>query len=308
MIVSVQTGKLAVSPQAARQNMPLYAAAGIGALDYGFSGILSDTWHAKRSEVFDLPVKERTAYFAGIKEAIDANGLTVGQTHAVYPSQFVGGDPDYNAYLKRVTEQCIELTGLWGCPYIVIHPVFGSYDADTPAEEEHQMNLDYYASLIPTLKKAGVVALLENMWNDHRGKIYGACCADFYEVNRYIKELNDLAGEERFGFCFDSGHAVIVGADITRSINLLGDNIKAVHLHDVDGIHDNHTTPFVGVTDWKRVMTALHDIGYAGTLNFEASTAWTMYPDAVRPQAIALLGAIGRYFADTYFSDRASTL
>ncbi len=302
MLISSQTGALAVSPETARQNMPLFAAAGFDALDFGFCGILRDTWHHKRSEVFDLPHDEMMAYFAGIKEAAVENGLRFGQTHAPYPTQFVGdGMEEYNAYLKETLLKCIELTGFFDCPYIVIHPVFGDYTAALSAEEEHRVNVEFYASLIPALRAAGVVALLENMWVSCRGKIYGAACSDFHEVNRIIDELNTIAGEERFGYCFDSGHATIVGADMERSIRLLGKNIKAVHLHDVDGVHDNHTTPFVGITDWKRVLTSLREIGYAGTLNFEAATAWEMYPEEVRPQAIALLGAIGRHFRTRYF-------
>lgn len=308
MKISSQSSTLAISPQSCKENLPMFANAGFEALDFGFCDIYTPAqiYKGEHSDVFDLPHSQFTDYFCEIKKTAEENGMVIGQTHAPFPTQIVNGNKETNAYLKECILKSIEATALMGCKYIVIHPVFGDYYAPLTPEEEHRVNLEFYSSLIAQLKKYGVTACLENMWVSRNSgnfqKIYAAACNDYDEVNLYIKELNEMAGEECFGFCFDSGHAVVVGADVAKAIKTLGKNIKVLHLHDVDGVHDNHTMPYVGVSDWGRILTALNDVGYKGTLNFEASAAWWMFPAAVRSQAINLLGAIGKYFVDTYFS------
>ena len=304
MLISSNTANLLLDVQKAEKYCPYFALAGITALDYNFDDLFcsTDIHKHKRSEIFDLPENELKEYFLQIKSAADKNGLVFGQTHAPFPSQLIDCPKEYNDYLLEVIKKSIEITSLFDCKYIVIHPVFGRYDNPLSKEQEHKINIDFYSSLIPTLKKCGVTACLENMWVSNKGKIYGAVCSDFYEVNQYIKELNDIAGDELFGFCYDCGHATLVGADHERAIKLLGNNIKVVHLHDVDGVHDSHTFPFLGVTDWKRVMSSLASIGYKGTLNFEAYQGWCCYPESVYASALAVLGQIGKNFAEEYFN------
>ena len=222
------------------------------------------------------------------------------QTHAIYPTQVVNAPKEANEKRFSVIKKNIELTALMGCKYVVIHPVFCGYADAVSPEEEKRINIEFYTSLIPTLKKFGVVACLENMWVIRNGKIFGAICADFTEARDYIDELNEIAGEELFGFCYDFGHATLCSADIRKSVRILGDRIKAVHLHEVDGAHDNHGMPFTGVCDWEKIFTALKEIGYNGNINFEATNAWGIFPYELREPALNLLAAIGKYLIAKY--------
>ncbi|MHC1575616.1 MAG: sugar phosphate isomerase/epimerase family protein [Candidatus Methanogasteraceae archaeon] len=47
-----------------------------------------------------------------------------------------------------------------------------------------------------------------------------------------------------FGMTFDIGHAHHSGIPSERFIELLGCRIEAVHLHDNNGVHDEHLAPF----------------------------------------------------------------
>ena len=58
--------------------------------------------------------------------------------------------------------------------------------------------------------------------------------------------LNEIAGEKLFGFCLDTGHLLIVCRDVYAAIIELGDRLIALHVHDNDGVHDDHNAPFVG--------------------------------------------------------------
>lgn len=54
------------------------------------------------------------------------------------------------------------------------------------------------------------------------------------------------------GMCFDSGHENF----LTKNADFLhkfGNRLKAVHLHDNNGIKDEHKTPFTGTINWKNI-------------------------------------------------------
>ncbi len=302
MILSSVSDWLVTNGENARLHLPMFKKAGFDAIDFSFYSIYKKMYEKDlTSEVFDLPHDEMIAYFKEIRDAADDCGIKIGQTHAPFPSQIrMDGYEQTNEYMMGILEKCVECTAVLRCKYMVTHPVFAKYDGTKSREEEWEDNIKFYSSFIPSLKKFGVVMCLENMWVRYKDKIYGAVCSDFDEVNRYIETLNSIAGEELFGFCFDCGHATICAQDVGRAIKTLGKNIKVLHLHEVDGVHDSHSMPFLnGVTDWDRLFNALHDIGYEGTINFEAAKILSL-PYETLPETLALLGSIGRYFVKTY--------
>lgn len=304
MIISSQSGGLMTSPEKTETYAPHFAAAGFGAVDYGFypfyrSGDMRKQLH---SELFDKPMEELEAYFKSIADILTKNGISVGQTHAPFPSGFFDEQlSGINDYIRETIIKSIRLTAVMKSKYIVVHPIIGGYGSLFGTEEEYRCNIGFYSSLINALKENDVICCLENMWDMCNGKIYGVCCSNEHDVCRYIDELNSIAGEERFAFCLDTGHATVCSDDPVRFINTLGPRLKTVHLHDVDINRDSHTCPYLGIADWDGIMKALSDSGYGGTLNFEAATAWSQYPVEVYPEAIRLLGAIGKYFAAKYF-------
>ena len=186
-----------------------------------------------------------------------------------------------------------------GCKKLVIHPFFGTYEHMLSEEAEWELNKDRYARLIPAAKQWGVKILLENMFVRHKGKIYQACCSDFHQAARYVDELNGLAGEKIFGFCLDTGHALLVGKDIKHAMAALGSRIEAFHIHDNNGVDDQHLAPYMGVLDWDRFVEGLREIGYHGHLSFETHGAVerAFDPDLV-PEALRLIARAGRLFAE----------
>ena len=73
----------------------------------------------------------------------------------------------------------------------------------------------------------------------------------------------------RLKFCFDSGHEHYYspGRDLLKDYGRL---LCALHLHDNDGLHDDHALPFTGTVDWRRLCQRLKEIGYQGPLSLEA--------------------------------------
>lgn len=303
MLLSSQTSTLFKTAELTKEYAPIFKAAGFDALDYNFDVLFpnGDIRDGKPFSLLDKPSEEYIAYFKEIADILKENGIAVGQTHAHFSTLIAAGNKERNDYLLELLKKEIEITAAMGSKYIVIHPICKGYNLEYTWEMERQENMAMYSALIETLKKYDVVCCLENMWGICNGKIIASACGNMIEAAEYIDKLNELAGEERFGFCFDVGHAVICSVDPVRSLILLGDRIKTLHLHDVDINKDSHTAPFRGVVDWDGLMRTIKQIGYSGNLNFEASNCWNTVPSELRPSAIKSLGEIGKYFLGKYF-------
>ena len=272
--------------------------AGFDAADVNLDEMLNyqDIVNKRRPPMFEAEGEELLRYFQPYKDAAEKYGVCNYQAHAPFPS-WLAGEDEYNAYLMGVMEKTLAGCAYIGCSRLVIHPYFPQYDqAMTPAEE-WKLNLDRYARLMPAAKRYGVRILLENMFTRHRGKIYAACCSDFATACRYVDALNDLAGEELFGFCLDTGHALLVSKDIRDVMALLGKRIQAFHIHDNNGMDDQHTAPYMGILDWDRFMEGLRIIGYHGTLCFETHGAVNAFHPELVPEVLRLIARTGRMFA-----------
>ena len=134
---------------------------------------------------------------------------------------------------------------------------------------------------------------LENIFLGYRGKYLEGVCTTAEEINLYVDTLNQMAGEKCFGFCWDSGHSLVIGKDVGKMIHMVGSHLEALHLHDNDGVEDLHIMPYTGKLDWERVARSLGDIRYKGTINFEVG--FSNIPKEIYPQALAYVAATGRY-------------
>jgi sugar phosphate isomerase/epimerase len=202
--------------------------------------------------------------------------------------------------MKADIAKCIEMCSSIDCPRIVIHPIFDG-SARFPSmtkEEEIRVNMEYYSSLIPLLKKHNVICCLENMWAQDwkTKKVYTASCSDVNEVIDYIDKLNEIAGEKRFGFCLDIGHLLLLGQDPCNWIEKLGDRLETLHTHDNDGVNDQHVLPYLGCANWERFILGLRKIGYSRNFSFEVSSFNRKFPNDLVPAALKLTADMGRYF------------
>ena len=273
--------------------------AGFDAVDVNLDELLpgSAIRELRRAPVFDAEGEESLSFFKPWKDAAAQTGLVNSQAHAPFPSCLAGAD-EYNEYLMRALEKTIAGCAYIGCPQLVIHPFFNGYSQAMSADDEWRLNMDRYTRLIPAAKRWGVTILLENMFTRFRGKIYSACCSDFDTACRYIDALNERSGEELFGFCLDTGHALLLGKDIKQSMVTLGSRIKAFHIHDNNGSDDQHAAPYMGILDWDRFAEGLAAIQYHGVLSFETHGAIIRFDDALAPDVLRLIAKSGRLFAE----------
>ena len=263
-------------------------------LDHLFGG--GNIRRKERSPLFDGPEEELLKAVDPFKTAAEKYGIDNFQAHAPFPSA-VPGDPEYNAYLIGILQKTVKAAAYIGVKKLIVHPFFYGYGDRLSPEKEREQNINSYSALIPAAKEYGVTVCLENMFTSNRGKIYASCCSDITEAAKYVDELNRIAGEKVFGFCLDTGHILVAGLDIYDSIVELGSRIEAFHVHDNDGIRDQHLPPYMGILDWNRFIKALAAIRFDGTMDFETFNLWNVIDQELAPEVMKVLAKTGRMFA-----------
>lgn len=271
--------------------------AGFDCADFDFTQWLTfwDVLQGKNESFYDLPLDAQLETLRPYKEAADKHGIRIWQSHAPFPS--LVKDQATNEYVWAATRKCIAMCGYLGCKYLIVHPAFLDYDDKLPAQEEWDLNIAMYGAMIDELKQHGVVACLENIYTRYDGRVYDSICCEMGIANRYVDTLNEMAGAKCFGFCLDTGHALLTRNDIYSAVTELGDNLTCLHIHDNDGVKDDHVPPYMGILDWDRFLRGLRDVGYTGCLNFEVGSMFTRFKAPVHRELMHLTAGIGRAFA-----------
>ena len=298
--ISVQTGGLQYNDQNADEVFGLIAKAGFEAIDFNIDPHLPPAAIRKGplTDFFDRSVEELIEYYRPVKAAAEKHGITFGQMHAPFPL-WVEGKPEVNAYMIESVEKCAALCQFLSCPLLVVHPM-----TRPTKEEEWEVNMTMYRAMIPAGKKYGVKLCLENLPQGARGRTVEGVCCDAAEVCDYLDTLNAEAGEELFGFCFDLGHANILGLRVREFLKGIGHRLSCLHLHDNDGQSDWHTAPYTCMggadyaTDWEGLLAGLTEIGYRGTLSFETFRATKGLPRRLQAEMLHYIAEVGYYFKD----------
>ena len=238
------------------------------------------------------------SYFTEIKKYADSIGIYFNQSHAPYPSSYADDENKTKEAYNKIVKS-IENASYLGINHIVVHPChhLKYYEEGNPSKL-FEINMEFYNSLIPYSEEYGVKIALENMWRQipgtfsGQGKISNSVCSTPDEFIKYLRELNN----DCFIGCFDIGHCTLVCQDAAEFILKLGsDRIKAVHVHDVDGISDTHTIPHFGIVDWDKVMKALKKINYQGDFTYEAYNYFKSAPTELLTDYLVFAEKIGRH-------------
>jgi len=231
-----------------------------------------DIRNAIPAPMYTVSDKEFVKNFFPMRDAAKKYGIDNYQAHSPFPS-YIADNDEQNDFMIEVLRKTIIGCDAMNCRNLIVHPFFLGYSRQLSPEDEWNINIDRYSRLIPTARQYGVTICLENMFDVFRGRVYASCCSQIDTACRYVDTLNEIAGEKLFGFCLDTGHLILVGLDAKNAMETLGDRIVAFHVHDNNGITDQHIGPYLGVQDWDRLIEGLKSIRYDKTLSFETG-AW----------------------------------
>lgn len=282
--------------------------AGFDCVDFSLNYYLTNTllYRQEVNDFFDQSDAELEHYFAPHKKAAGEAGLRIHQMHMPYPVYVPNGSKELNDYLWNVVAtKSLRICAGMECPYIVIHGFKLAHHLGSE-EAEWQQTERFLCSLAPVAKEMGITVCIENLYAGTGGHLVEGPCCDAGKASERIDRLNDRCGAEIFGFCFDTGHANLVGIGMEDFIRTLGDRLKVLHIHDNDGAGDLHQIPFTFTktrenkvsTDWEGFLRGLKAVRFDRVLSFETSPVLTAFPEEMKEEVLAFIAKIGHYFQE----------
>ncbi len=280
--------------------------AGFSCCDFSLNAYLTNTllYSLELNDFFNQPTGELEKFFAPHKEAAEIAGIRINQMHMPYPSYIPNAPAEINDYLMQtVAPKSMEICAFFGCSYIVVHGFklarnLGSEEAEWVQTEK------FLESLAPLAKEMKITICVENIYTNIGNHIVEGPCCDAGKAAARIDRMNEKYGAEVLGFCFDTGHANLIGIDFEDFIATLGSRLKVLHIHDNDGIGDLHQIPFtftrsrenVSSTDWEGFIRGLQKIHFDKVLSFETAPVLSAFPDEMKETVLGFIAQIGQYF------------
>lgn len=268
-----------------KEVIDIISKAGFDAVDFSFN---VDRKYCS-NEISEQKHKEM---FTNFRKIAEDKGLVFNQAHAPFPSS-VSCNKRTEEIFGEITH-AIKNASYLGVKNIVVHPVQHlTYAEEGVPEKLFEMNVDFYNRLKPYCEEYGVCVAVENMWQYVEKKVSHSTCSKPDEFIKYVDALD----KRFFVACLDIGHAALVCEEPGDFIRKLGkERLKALHVHDVDGINDSHTLPYLGIVNWDKVTKALKEIGYEGDFTYEASYYISKnLPNELVFSATKHMAEIGRY-------------
>lgn len=258
MEVSVSTWSFKYSNlKSARAFIDAAHACGIDALD-----LTLDNYYEQYYDWRNKSANEITAHFSHMRDYAQKKGVTIFQTHAPFIA--------FPGYLEEdffdISVKAILATSAVGAKYCVFHTfIFPPSGKKDWFAEERDFNLRYLQRLRPYLMQYDVVLCLENLYDWDKGDLRKVYVSEPAHLVDYVDRLDG----DRFGICLDTGHLHLFGGKMADAVTVLGKRLKVLHIHDNNGVRDEHLLPRMGTIDWNGFIPVLQKTGYAGTLNLE---------------------------------------
>lgn len=256
---------------------------GIGAGAYGRYGISEGARKAREHgyECYDFGrfVSTETEFFLqaeadfkaellDYKRAIEAEGVCVWQTHSPWRHPARDFTPEDRAERLNAFLKAVRGTGYLGAKHFVLHAImpFGTNSPEHP-ELMRDMNAEFMGRLAIEAREYGVEHIcIENLPFPALPINHTYQCLDF------AKRMNKETNSDIFKVCLDTGHANFCGEKPADAVRLIGkEYLGALHVHDNNGLADQHARPGFGNIDWDDFSDALAEIGFEGCVNFETS-------------------------------------
>lgn len=213
-------------------------------------------------------------YYHGIKEYARSLGIELCQTHGRLRTGFKEKE-ETAAALENARRDLLATSAL-GVDVSAFHYINSfRMGIDTPPDIMRSTNFDVFMQIFDYAHTYGVKVAAETF-----GNLMPEDVVDFFgNINEFIDVYDRIAetdnNKKLACVCMDVGHtntAVRYGNPSVGSvIRMLGKRIEILHLHDNDGISDQHKLPFSGTIDWNDIFDALDEIGFNGVYNIEAS-------------------------------------
>ena len=288
--------------------------AGFSCADFSLNRYLKNTdiYKSEINQFFSQSIQELESIFYPHKLGAEKAQITINQMHMPYPLYVPGEDKEINEYLQEVVApKSMALCSFFQCPYIVIHgyKLARYWGSEIKEWEQTEKFLD---TMLPIAKEVGIIVCIENLYDSVGSHLVEGSCCNAAKAAERIDRINEKYHAEVLGFCFDTGHANLLGIDFEDFITTLGHRLKVLHIHDNDGRQDLHQIPFTftatrenkSSTDWEGFIRGLRNIYFDAVLSFETAPVLSAFPEEMKETVLGFIAQIGRYFAERITKNR----
>ena len=152
-------------------------------------------------------------------------------------------------------KRSVDLANTLDSDIVVIHPGRSIFNNDKEyMKSVYKIAEDSLKAVGEYAKDNGVNACIENL-----PRLRGFMYQDIHQLNDSLERI-DLP------MTLDIGHAYTAGFTVD---DVCFKNIKHIHIHDNDGVHDSHLPLGEGIIDFKRLFEIFEKSKYDGIYNFE---------------------------------------
>lgn len=279
---------------------------GFSCCDFSLNSYLINSllYQSQKNDFFDYSITDFEQKFILHKEAASCSNIKIHQMHMPYPNYVPNASEAFNNYLREVVApKSLQICNFFDCRYIVMHGFKLARQLGTE-ELEWEKTKEFIEFLAPLAKQLKITLCIENIYTSIGNHLVEGPCCDVRKAVRRMEEINQKYEAEVLGFCFDTGHANLVGIDLEEFLTILGGHLKVLHIHDNDGIKDLHQIPYTfsksrenkSSTDWEGFLRGLRANKFAGVLSFETAPVLSSFPDEMKEDVLKLIASVGRYF------------
>ena len=212
----------------------------------------------KSSEEF-----KRWAY--SVEEAVSLAGGHFAQCHCPVITRAEYGGFVHGEEEKRTYDDIFRAVRNWDCP-MVVHPInLPGFSEDSMLDEYLRINVAFFNMLLEYAEKYNVKIAAENLFDIPNSARH------FCSKPQNLKYIIDNVNSPLVGVCIDTGHALVSGIEPNIFLNVFGEKVFALHIHDNNGFSDQHNLPPFGSIDWNKFIEALKSINYTGYFNYEVN-------------------------------------
>lgn len=178
-------------------------------------------------------------------EMCKQKGLNIIFAHLGYQNINTIWTNEGEHFTERYKKNILDLHNL-GIDMVVMHA-----SAKWVAPEPNEIGLNRFKEVIEYAKSLGVKVAMENT-----------------KISEHLEYVLNNIDSENLGVCFDLGHYHCNSKD-KWNVTKFKNRIFCVHIHDNNGVDDQHLLPFDGNINWNEYMKLLNDLNYHGPITME---------------------------------------
>ncbi|MCD6380690.1 sugar phosphate isomerase/epimerase, partial [bacterium] len=174
---------------------------------------------------------------------LEKRGLVIFSHGPFFGLDIASMDRRISEYTRDCLIRGIEVTASLGGKIMVMHTGYLPYFSSGGRKHWFRNWGERIKPVLEKAEKSGVLIALENTWDDKP---------------EILLNLVDLLLDSKVGFCLDTGHVNCFSrVSFQTWWENIGEKVEVLHLHDNDGLSDEHLPAGRGIFDFRELAKKL---------------------------------------------------